>query len=140
MSKIKQPKILFPEDFEHNQAWLVFRINQTPIQTPEQSFDVYVLQDAASMFILGQTFASHDESEFDAEEVVQIMNSARNQTDGWPEELILIGVPQANNPFVAVARHHKIPVRTVSEGELSFYIKDVQEGFEEFLGAKSDGE
>jgi hypothetical protein len=137
MPSPKPPKTLLPEDFEHNQAWLVFRINQAPIQVPDQEFDIYVLQDAASMLVFGQVFATHGEDEFIANEVVQLMNLAHSKAQEWPNELILPGVPRANNPFVALARHHKISVRSVSESELSFYIKDVQEGFEAFFSSKS---
>jgi hypothetical protein len=113
-----------------------FRINQAPIKVPGQAFDIYVLQDAASMFIFGQAFATHGEDEFTAKEIVQLMNLAHSKTQEWPNELVLPSVPRANNPFVALARHHKISVRSVSESELSFYTKDVQEGFEKFLGSK----
>ncbi len=57
-----------PEDFRVNGTWLAFRVNQRPIETAGEAHDIYVLQDAASMFIFGTAFAPCDaESPSEAE-------------------------------------------------------------------------
>lgn len=49
---------MHPRDFEVNQTWLAFRVNQRPLLAEGQEFDIFVLQDAASMFIFGNAFAA----------------------------------------------------------------------------------
>ena len=49
-----------PEAFEVNRTWLAFRINQRPIESGDGAHDIFVLQDAGSMFIFGTALAPAD--------------------------------------------------------------------------------
>ena len=124
-------KSLHPRDFEVNHTWLVFRMNRLPFVTPEGEFDVFVLQDAGSMFIFGSTFASHDADCPPSEDVVGLFGQAWARARSWPEELLLPGNPSSKNTFAATAREHGITVKAVAEARMSLYIKDVQSSFEE---------
>ena len=49
--------ILEPNQFDPNDAWIVFRLNDSPISTIEDGdFNVLCLMDAASCYILGNDF------------------------------------------------------------------------------------
>ena len=132
MTKPK-PKTMQPGDFQVNSTWLAYRINTAPMQVEGQAIDLYVLQDAASMFLFGNVFAPHGADYPDANEVEKLMASAHGNRDEWPSELILPGTHGPDNSFVKVAKKHGVAVRSVPESHMSFYIKDTQESYEQFL-------
>ena len=131
--KTSKPKTLQPGDFQVNNTWLAYRINAAPIQVERQAIDLYVLQDAASMFLYGNVFAPHGADYPEASEVEKLMESAHAKRNEWPSEILLPGAHDPSNSFVKVAKQFGITVRFVPESQMSFYIKDTQEGYEEFL-------
>ena len=106
-------------------------MNRLPVLVAEEELDVFVLQDAASMFIFGTAFAAPSAACPPMEEVTSLFGQAWSHTQLWPEELVLPGRPSRSNTFATVARSHGIAVRSVAEARMSFYIKDVQSSFEE---------
>ena len=122
-----------PSDYQVNKTWLAYRINTTPLQVEGQAIDLYVLQDAASMFLFGNAFAPSGTAYPPAEEVEQLMVSARDKKNKWPSELVLLGNPVPENTFAAVARRHGIAVRFVPGSQMSLYITDTQKAYQEFL-------
>jgi hypothetical protein len=49
--------MLHPNQFEVNEAWIAFRLNNAPIQTERDGdFNCIALMDAASCFILSSKF------------------------------------------------------------------------------------
>jgi hypothetical protein len=122
-----------PHSFEVNRTWLAFRVNKLPVTAGEDTFDIFVLQDAASMFIFGFVFAPDGAESPSVADVVALMDKARSRTQEWPEEIVLPGKPSQDNSFVCVAKRNGVGVRTVAKSEMSYYIKDVQTSFENFL-------
>jgi len=123
-----------PRDFTVNKTWLAYRINSLPIVVEDKEVDLYVLQDAASMFLFGNAFAPVGSDCPTLKEAERLMGSAQAKRDEWPNELLLPGKIETENSFAKVARHYGVIVRHVPESQLSFYIKDTQQGYEEFLG------
>lgn len=92
------------------------------------------------MFIFGTALAAADADgppEADAESLLQ---SAWSHREKWPEELIVPGRASGGSPFARVAARLGIAVRAVPEVRLSFYIKDVQTSFEEYLSGGPAGD
>ena len=133
------PKTMQPSDFEVNQTWLAYRINSAPINVDHKEVDLYVLQDAASMFLFGNVFAAAGTDYPEIKEVEKLLHSAYAKRNEWPTDLLLPGNPGSDNSFAMVARKHGVKVRGVPESQLSFYIKDTQEAYEDFLGG-SEGD
>ena len=125
---------MHPSDFQVNQTWLAYRINQTPLFAEGKAIDLYVLQDAASMFLFGNAFAPHGEDFPPLKDVKKLMASAHAKKNEWPSELVLPGKHASSNSFAKVAADNGIALRSVPESQMSFYIKDTQESYEEFLG------
>ena len=95
-----------PSDFRVNETWLAYRINQAPMQIEGQDVDLYVLQDAASMFLFGNLLAPHGADYPDAEEIEKLMMSAHKKRDEWPVELFLPGSHLSDNSFAKIAKKH----------------------------------
>jgi len=129
-----------PEAFEVNRTWLAFRINQRPIQSGDGAHDIFVLQDAGSMFIFGTALAAADADGPSEEDVERLLQRARSHREEWPEELIVPGRASGGSPFARAAARIGIAVRAVPEARLSFYIKDVQTSFEEYLSGGAAGD
>jgi hypothetical protein len=125
---------LHPSDFAVNRTWLVFRVNQRPVFTGDGEFDIFVLQDAASMFLFGTAVAPNGAECPPEQAVVRLFEQAWSHSQEWPEELVLAGRPSPENAFANAARRQGIAVRAVAEARISFFIKDVQSSFEEFAG------
>ena len=128
-----QPRTMEPSDFEVNQTWLAYRINQTPIRVGGTATDLYVLQDAASMLLFGHALAAPGADGPEPAEVEALLESAFDKGKSWPSELVMPGVHRAGSTFFKAAQQRDIAIRSVPESQLSLYIKDTQEGYEEFL-------
>jgi hypothetical protein len=108
--------------------------------TPEGEFDIFVMQDAASMFIFGTAFAPQGADGPPKQDVARLFGQAWSHQKEWPEELILAGRPSTDNTFATIAGKQGIAVRAVAEARISFYIKDVQSSFEEFAARAGNGD
>lgn len=122
-----------PSDFEVNQAWIAFKINSRPLKTGEGDFNVFVIIDAASTFILGQAFAPAGEESPDESEVEPIFLEGWSHHQRWPERLILPGRHSPDNSFAKVATQHGITVVDMTEKELRPILSEPRKAFREFL-------
>jgi hypothetical protein len=128
-----RPRAMHPSDFQVNQTWLAYRINQAPIRVGGTAVDLYVLQDAASMFLFGHALATPGTEGPESSEVESLLDSAYSKGKQWPSELVMPGVHGAGSTFSKAALQRGIAVRSIPESQMSLYIKDTQEGYEEFL-------
>ena len=139
MSRAAQSRMT-PEAFEVNRTWLAFRINQRPIESGDGAHDIFVLQDAGSMFIFGTALGAANADGPPEAEAESLLQRAWSHREEWPEELIVPGHASGGNAFSRVAARIGITVRAVPEAKLSFYIKDVQTAFEEYLSGGPAGD
>ena len=123
---------MHPRDFAINRTWLAFRVNQLPVPTTDGEFDIFVLQDAGSMFLFGSALAPHGAECPSKEAAALLLEQAWSHQQQWPDELVLPGRPSRVNTFAIVAREKDIAVKSVAEARMSFYIKDVQSSLEEY--------
>ena len=82
--------MLHPNRFKVNEAWLVFKLNEMPIRTErEGDFNCIVLMDAASCFILGNTFAPAGKAEPSKMAVRRLIKEARAHKRQLPKTLFV---------------------------------------------------
>ena len=125
---------LQPSDFQVNKTWLAYRINSVPLNVENQEIDLYVLEDAASMFLFGNEFAPSGSDYPTLEDAERLLGYAHAKRGAWPSELLLPGNPGTGNSFARIARKHGVRIRNVPESQLSLYIKDTQAACKEYLG------
>jgi hypothetical protein len=127
--------VLHPSDFDVDEAWLVIKASPAPMRTDEDGdFDVYVLQDAASMFIFGTVMVpvgsrTGPEDEFDA-----LLQDAGRQRRRGPGKILFAHDDPAMRSFAAVTARAGVSVEFVEDTALDFYTNDVQSGFAEHFG------
>ncbi|MGQ0544267.1 MAG: hypothetical protein ACT4P3_02920 [Betaproteobacteria bacterium] len=131
--------MLHPSQFQVNEAWIAFKLNDVPIQTEhEGSFNCIGLMDAASCFILGTILVPAHESEPSKPEVRRLLKAARAHKKELPATLFVPnGQFQANLP--AEAKRQGISVVSVHESQLLVFIGEARRSFRKHLQSGSAG-
>ena len=126
--------MLHPTQFTVNEAWIVFRINDTPIGTDaDGAFNCLALMDAASCFILGSEFIATDQNEPTELEVRRLLKQGENHKQQLPKSL-LIACEQPRHSIVRVAKQQGIQVVEVLESELDVFVGEARDGFRAHFG------
>ncbi len=129
--------MLHPSQFEVNEAWLAFKLNDAPISTEaDGDFNCIALMDAASCFILGNGFAPAGEAEPSKTAVRQLLKEAKAHKHQLPKTLFL-PTGQFNSILPAEAARQGIAVVRVPEDQLLVFIGEARESFKEHFGRGS---
>ena len=125
--------MLEPNQFEENEAWVVFQLNDAPIHTEQDGdFNCIALMDAASGFIFGTAFVQTALAEPSAFEVRKLFNSCLERSGGTPATLLLPrGRFQSTLP--SEAKRRGITAVHVHETELSALTSEATQGFREHV-------
>ena len=127
-------RVLHPQRFEVNEAWIAFRINDAPIRTEvDGDFNCMALMDAASCFILGFEFFSATAVEPTQQEFRRLIETARSHKQELPTTLFIAREVEADE-IVREATEQGIEVVRVPESELEIFIGEAREGFAEQFG------
>ena len=133
--------MLHPNQFEVNEAWIAFQLNDALIRTEQEGpFNCIALMDAASCFIFGMVMVPTGKAEPSKLEVRRLLKKAWGAKRQYPQTLF---VPAGRFPSVlpAEAEHKGIAVVPVSESQLLVFTNEAQQGFKEHIhGAGSNGE
>ena len=123
---------MHPNQFQVNEAWIVFKLNYTPIRTAQDGwFNCVCLMDAASCFLLGNVLAPVHESEPAQSEVRQLFKDAWQHKQEFPIRLFVpVGQFPTNVPEEAAAQG--IDVVRVPEGQLMPFIREAKDGFKQY--------
>jgi hypothetical protein len=129
--------MLHPNQFDVNEAWIVFKLNDVPIQTElDGEFNCLALMDAASCFILGSEFIAAGAVEPSNVEARRLLKAGKSHKQELPRTL-LIPREQKADAFAQEATRQNIIVTRVPEKELLVFIEEAREGFRERFGGKS---
>jgi hypothetical protein len=125
--------VLHPSQFQVNEAWIVFRLNDAPVSTEaDGDFNVFALMDAASCYILGTEFIRAGTSEPSQLESARLLKGGHAHKDQLPKKL-LIPITQAAGILAREAERLDIAVVRLPEKELSVFIDEAREGFQEHV-------
>ncbi len=126
--------MLHPDQFNVNQAWIVFQLNAAPIQTEvDGSFNCVALMDAASCFVLGSEMVSAKSTEPSKLEVRRLIKKAQSHKKQLPKTLF-IALESPGDEWVREAERQRIDVVRVPQAELLVFVGEAQEGFRERFG------
>ena len=123
--------MLHPNQFEVNEAWLVFQVNELPIRTDlDGDLNCIALMDAASCFILGSALAPAGEAEPSKAAVRRLFKEAKAHKQELPKTLF-IPSGQFESILPAEAERQGIAVVRVPEDQLLVFIGEVRVSFKE---------
>lgn len=127
--------MLMPDQFRVNEAWIAVRVNEEFLFVGDEPYDVYVLMDAASGYLLGYLISKVvDEApqEKDVEDLLQTAWSGKRQ---WAERLIVPENSVAERAFRKAAEEKGLIVTAVALSDLEPIVGDLKESFAvDFMG------
>jgi hypothetical protein len=127
--------MLTPDQFKVNDAWIAVRINEEFLFVKEDPYDIFVLMDAASAYVLGFVFSRVVEEATTAKDVQDLFHKAWAAKRQWAKKLIVSDDSIASNLFIQEARKNGIPFDIVPISDLSPIIEPLKESFaKHFLG------
>lgn len=125
--------MLDPNQFSVNDAWLIFQLNDTPINTERDgSFNAVCLMDAASRFILATEMVSTQQHELSELEARRLFKTAWGHKHRFPTKLF-VPCGQFETALSAQAKYHGVSVVTVPESELSVFTDEAKQGFKKHV-------
>ena len=131
--------MLHPQQFEVNEAWIAFRLNNAPVRTElDGDFNCMALMDAASCFILGTEFVPVTVAEPTQAQLRRLFKTAQRHKQQLPKTLL---VPREDvaDLMTREAAHQNIDVVRVPESELLIFIGEARQGFaERFRNLRGD--
>ena len=113
------------------------KVNALPFLVDEQLVDVYVLQDAASMYLSGNVFSPCEGGLPPLAETRALFKRAWDMQHQWPERLLLPESLVHLTTFATTAKRSKVPVQVLPDGVFAVYVTDVQAAFHEHFAAST---
>ena len=123
--------MLHPNQFEVNEAWIAFRLNEAPVRTEHDGdFNCIALIDAASCFILGSELIPVTAAELTRAQFRRLLKSAQRHKQQLPKTLF---VPRGDvgDLVTREATQQNIDVVRVPESELLIFIGEARQAFAE---------
>lgn len=125
--------MLHPDQFQVNEAWIAFRLNEWPVHTAQDGdFDIVAFMDAASCFLLSSRPVPATGEGPGKLESRRLLKQAKAHKKRWPKKIFVPKEWPASS-IVAEAKRQGIAVVNVSEDQLLPFISDAIESFRESL-------
>jgi len=99
--------LLHPNQFQVNEAWIIFKLNDAPLRTEDGAFDCICLMDAASCFILGNAFIPVNEREPTQIRVRQLLRDGWQHKQEFPTKLF-VPIGQLETNLTEEAEHQEL--------------------------------
>ena len=126
--------MLHPNQFQINEAWVVFKLNEEPVPTKlDGDFDFLVLMDAASCFILSSATVPVKAAEPTQMEARRLLKEAKAHKKQLPGTLF-IPTELSARFLAAEAERIGIDVVRVEEYQLLVIIGEARKAFREHFG------
>jgi len=129
---------LHPNQFQVNEAWIVFQLNEMPIHTElEGSFNCICLMDAASCFLMVSELIPSAQEEPSQTQARHMLTAAWAKKGEFPQTLF---IPAGRFPgaLKAEAERLGIAIITAPEDQLLVFIGDAREGYRENMQGQRD--
>lgn len=126
--------MLHPNQFQVNEAWIVFKLNDAPMQIRDDGdFNVIALMDAASCYIFGSEIIPVRSKELPEVSARRLLSAGESQAPHLPKKLF-ISTKQAADQLSGEAARLGVDVVRVEEEQLSVFTGEARAGFKERFG------
>jgi len=127
--------MLTPDQFSVNEAWIAIRINEAFMFVKDEPYDIYVLMDAASAYVLGNVLSKVVDEAPQEKDVEALFEKAWATKNQWAEKLIVPKNSIAENVFRRQAEQNGLSVETVPLSDLEPIVGPLKELFaSDFMG------
>ena len=129
--------MLHPNQFQVNEAWIAFKLNDVPIVTESDGdFNLVALMDAASCFIVSSALVSLSVAEPSQMEARRLLKEGQAHKQQLPKTLF-VPDDQPTKLLTVEAERQGITVVRVPEDQLLPFVGEAREGFKERFGGRS---
>lgn len=127
--------MLHPNQFQVNEAWIAFQLNDEPIRTEQDgSFNCISLMDAASCFIFGTELVPVGELEPSQLQIRRLLKAGWAHKKKLPVTLF-VPTGQFQDVIPTEAKRQGISVVPVPETQLLVFIGEARQGYKEHVQA-----
>lgn len=118
-----------PSDFAHNEAWLIFQLNEAPVMTEaDGDFNAMAIMEVATGMIIGTELVQVSSLCLPEFLSRKLLADAESQSGSRPQKLFISSEYHADD-FVKVAEAMGIEVERVPAKDLSGITREAREGF-----------
>lgn len=123
-----------PSDFDPNEAWLIFQLNEAPVMTEaDGDFNVMAVMEVATKLIFGMELVQAIMPGLPEVQSRRLLAEAEGEAGTRPQKLFIASEYGADD-LVKVAKEMEIDVVRVSVEELSDITLEAREGFAAHVG------
>jgi hypothetical protein len=127
--------MLAPDRFRVNEAWIALRVNEEFLFIKDEPYDIYVLMDAASAYVLGHVLSGVVDEAPHEKDVAALFRKAWESKNQWAEQLIITENSTAARVFRTQAEKNGLSVKIVPLSELEPIVGPLIESFaSDFMG------
>ncbi len=127
--------MLMPDQFRVNEAWIGVRVNEEFLFVADEPYDIYVLMDAASAYVLGHVLSKVLDESPQEKHIEDLFETAWAAKKQWAERLIVPEDSVAEKAFRKKAEDRGLTVETVALSDLEVIVGDLKELFaSDFMG------
>jgi len=127
--------MLTPDQFRVNEAWIVVRVNEAFLFVKDEPYDIYVLMDADSCYVLGHVLSRVTNEAPHEKDVEALFKKAWEAKNQWAEKLILTENSIAEDVFRKQAEQNSLSVSIVPLSDLEPIVGPLKESFaSDFIG------
>jgi hypothetical protein len=127
--------MLTPDQFSVNEAWIAVRVNEAFLIVNDEPYDIYVLMDAASAYVLGHALLRVVDEAPDEKEIEALFKKAWEAKNQWAKKLILMEDSIAEDVFRTQAEKNGLSFQIVPLSDLEVIVGPLKESFSsDFLG------
>ena len=127
--------MLHPNQFEINEAWIAFWLNDEPSHTARDgSFNCICIMDAASCYILGHVMTPAHEAEPSHLEAEHLLKAGWEHKKEMPR-MLFVPKDQFEDHLTAAAQNENIDVVPVAEQDLLVFIEDARKAYKAHVRA-----
>jgi hypothetical protein len=121
--------MLTPDQFRVNETWIAIRVNEEFLFVKDDPYDIYVLMDAASAYVLGHVLSRVVDEAPQEEDVADLFKRAWKAKNLWAKQLIITSNLKAERFFKKQAERNGLSVKVVPVSELEPIIGPLKDSF-----------
>ena len=121
--------MLTPDLFRVNEAWIAVRVNEAFLFVKDEPYDIYVLMDAASAYVLGHVLSRVIDEAPQEKDIEGLFRKAWEAKNQWAEKLILPEDSSAEDVFRAQAEKNGLSVKILPLSDLESIVGPLKESF-----------
>ena len=127
--------MLTPDQFRVNEVWIAVRVNEAFLFVKDEPYDIYVLMDAASVYVLGHVLSRVVDEAPPEKDVEALFKKAWEAKNQWAEKLIVTEDSIAENVFRTHAEKNGLSFEIVPLSDLEPIVGPLKESFaSDFIG------